>query len=141
MKAIGWIFLTAAFLMLTSASAHSSVYHYEPRLVELRGTIELQTFPGRPGYESIKNGDELERGWYLRLKQSIEVRKSAVDADPNSLTEKNVKILQMAMNYDVTAKQIPLGKNVCVSGHLFHAISGHHHSRVLIEVRRIGACH
>jgi hypothetical protein len=140
MKIAGLLSLTISLLPQAMASVHPDVYHYEPEIVELRGTIELQTFPGRPGYESIQNGDEAERGWYLRLNQAIEVRKDDKDVDPNTSTEKNVKILQLAMKDDVSADQVPLKKEVCVRGHLFHAISGHHHSRVLIEVQRIGAC-
>jgi hypothetical protein len=141
MRIVAGLLSTVFFLSYASASVRHDVYHYEPQTAELRGTIELQTFPGRPGYESIKNGDEVERGWYLRLERPIEVIKDDKDADPNASTEKNIKILQMAMKNDVPTDQIPLGKEVCVSGRLFHAISGHHHSRVLIEVQRIGACH
>ena len=127
-------------LLATPASAKSNIYHYAPEIVELYGTIELQTFPGRPGYESIKKGDEIERGWYLRLDHPIEVQKRKKDADPNSSTETNVKILQLAMGIGTPTDNLPLGKKICVRGYLFHAISGHHHSRVLINVKRIGAC-
>lgn len=140
MKITAWLFMMVFFLSHALASVRPDVCNYEPRTAELRGTIELQTFPGRPGYESIQNGDEVERGWYLRLKQPIEVQKNDKDTDPNASTEKNVRILQLAMKDDISAGQIPLKKEVCVSGHLFHAISGHHHTRVLIDVQRIGAC-
>ncbi len=118
------------------AHATSIKFHYEPENVTLTGTVEKQTFPGRPGYESIKNGDEVERGWYLRLVDPIDVEETKNDTDPNSSTERNVRILQLTWESGRVEDQIrpASGKRVRIFGHLFHALSGHHHSRVLFWV-------
>ncbi|MGK5082784.1 DUF4431 domain-containing protein [Bdellovibrionota bacterium FG-1] len=118
------------------AHATSSKFHYEPEKVTLTGTIEKQTFPGRPGYESIKNGDEIERGWYLRLADPIDVEETKNDTDPNSSTERNVRILQLTWESGRVEDLIrpATGKSVKLFGHLFHALSGHHHARVLFWV-------
>lgn len=116
--------------------AESNNLHYEPEKVTLTGTIERQTFPGRPGYESIKNGDEIERGWYLRISTPRNVEKRSQDSDPNTETEHNVEVLQLAWESEGVEKIIvrSVGKLVSLSGHLFHASNGHHHSRVLMWV-------
>ena len=113
------------------------IYHFEPEMVVLEGIIERQTFPGRPGYDSIKNGDEAEQGWYLRMSEPIDVETSNGDTDPHSSTERNVKILQMAIDYGTLPRPIPVGKEVRVKGTLFHGQTGHHHSRILMEVKHI----
>ena len=119
------------------------IFHYEPILVELTGVIEQQTFPGRPGYESIANGDEIEKGWYLRLLEPVDVEKTINDDPTNSETERNVKIIQMTWDDEntkldravrtFTKKQA----KVRLKGSLFHRMTGHHHSRVLVSVDKI----
>jgi hypothetical protein len=130
-------FTTIGLLMLSSnLFAANPIYHFEPEKVQLAGVIEQQTFPGRPGYESIQNGDELERGWYLRLLTPIDVEATNNDTDSNSETERNVKILQLTWtsnNMDSLVRK-SVGKRVLFKGHLFHASTGHHHSRVLMWV-------
>ncbi|MBI2605728.1 MAG: DUF4431 domain-containing protein [Deltaproteobacteria bacterium] len=116
--------------------AKNRVLHFEPETVELTGTIEQQTFPGRPGYESIKNGDEIERGWYLRLIAPIDVEVSKKDSDPNSMTERDVKVLHLTWDSNSAGAIIgnSVGKRVILDGHLFHALTAHHHSRVVMWV-------
>ncbi len=131
--------VTSSLLALCTpcpSQAQSHKFHYEPEKVQLAGVIERQTFPGRPGYESIKNGDDIERGWYLRLLTPIDVEETKIDADPNSSTERNVKVLQLTWesNQVEVLVRTHVGKKVTLSGHLFHALSGHHHSRVLLWV-------
>lgn len=128
------VFLSLCATNITNAE--SSKYHYEPERVSLFGTIERQTFPGRPGYESIKKGDEIERGWYLRLTKPIDVEETKNDADPNSSTERSVRILQLTWKSAQVEDVIRAsnGKIVKLSGHLFHALSGHHHARVLLWI-------
>ncbi len=90
-----------SFLLLLGFSfAHASppVYHFDPSVVELTGTLEIQTFPGAPNYESIKNGDEIEQGWYLRLKEPIDVVANNPATDLGWKTERNVNVLQMAVH-------------------------------------------
>ena len=56
--------LTGLVLISASSLAYGAnpILYYEPAMVELFGVLEQQTFPGRPGYESLKNGDEIEKG-------------------------------------------------------------------------------
>jgi hypothetical protein len=111
---------------------------YEPDTVKVVGVIERDTFPGRPNYESIKDGDESEIYWILKLSKSV-----CVIGKPNddlNESENNITEMQLVLTeeqYDVYRKLI--GKKVVVSGTLFHSISAHHKTTVLISVVKMVA--
>ncbi len=47
------------------SNAGSLVVYGEPEIVELTGILNLQTFADPPKYESIKDGDAIERYFFL----------------------------------------------------------------------------
>ena len=105
---------------------------YEPATVTLEGKITRRAFAGPPNYESIKEGDTPETYWILRLTKPI-----CVNADENmpggEEPEKNVYNIQLLLSDEQYARYKGLlGKRVAVSGRLFHAITGHHHTNVLL---------
>ena len=80
-------------------SARENVLTYGPSSFELTGSIELQTFPGPPNYESIKGGDETERGFYLRLDSPRDVFPEGVHLGvENAQAERNVRVMQLAVD-------------------------------------------
>lgn len=102
--------------------------------MSLQGKLTRQTFAEQPNYESIAKGDAQAAYFFLSPSTPICVhggRDAAVGQD-----EFNVKIVQLVF---VGAKDMfgplrpYLKKAVRCDGILFHAISGHHHSRVLLE--------
>jgi hypothetical protein len=132
------------FLSIISLStfAHNTTVHYEPAIIELIGQLDLQTFPGAPNYESIKNGDELETHFYLKLKNPIDVIAFSKDAESSLKSESfyNVQILQLVVHDDKhmsILRKTGEGGHVKIRGTLFHRFTGHHHSRVLLEVENI----
>jgi hypothetical protein len=134
------LFLFAVVISFPCAYSANPVLYYEPTIVELIGSIEQQTFPGPPNYESIVAGDRIEKGWYLKLSSPVDVEKTKND-DPstNSETERNVKIMQLTWHRSPEFKEkiraaTKSGKKMCIKGHLFHRLTGHHHSRVLMWV-------
>ena len=70
MKRIAW-FVLGLSIMLTSAQADGICLRYKPNNVTLSGKLVRPTFPGRPNFDSIKNGNEPETGFYLELAQTI----------------------------------------------------------------------
>jgi hypothetical protein len=89
-------FVLIIYLNSLAAYGKSPIVHYSPETVSLEGVIELQTFPGRYNYESIAAGDEPEKGYYLRLSQSVDVVVSKNDLPADvAQTESNVKIMQL----------------------------------------------
>ena len=116
-------------------TVQEKILRFDPATVELIGTVETQTFPGPPSYESIDRGDEIERGWYLRLKEAVTVEANSPTTDLGWKTEKHVRVLHMAVDWQrIPEKRLAVGKVVRVKGKLFNRQNGHHHSRVLIDV-------
>ena len=130
-------------LHFSIAYAANQIVHYEPATVELAGTIEQQTFPGPPNYESIAAGDKIEKGWYLRLLAPVDVVETKDDEpSANSETERNVKIMQLTWRHSPEFKEkvrdaTRSKKKVRLKGYLFHRLTGHHHSRVLLHVNQL----
>lgn len=119
------------FIYMAYASAQGCL-SYDVAGVQLTGTISRKTFPGPPNYESIRRGDEPETYWILHLARPI-----CTTADPDNDAEGNVNDIQLIL----TPKQYPLYKKfvggrarVRVTGKLSHAITGHHHTQVLLEI-------
>lgn len=133
------------FTLLVSSwcLASNRTLSYDPEVVELIGVLDLQTFPGPPNYESIQNGDDVERHFYLKLDAPVDVKPvgklSTID---NSEIELNVKIIQLAINGEDASlwsqfRKSGKGSHVKIIGKLFHRFTGHHHSRVLLNVEKM----
>ncbi|MFL5815571.1 MAG: DUF4431 domain-containing protein [Bdellovibrionia bacterium] len=120
--------------------ASNQVLTYGPSIVELTGTLDLQTFPGPPNYESIKNGDEIERHFYLKLDKAVDVLpKGASSEIENPEKERNVRIIQLSISEEDdklwdSFRKVGKGAHVKIQGTLFHRFTGHHHSRILMVV-------
>lgn len=125
-----------AFLTVLSFSAISysaEVLKYEPFIVRLRGTVLLQNFAGPPNYESVRQGDRLERHWILTLKNHIRV--VASPDDELMQTQDNVKEIQLVCLAGCGERfSFSAGETVTLIGTLFSAHSGHHHKSVLMMV-------
>lgn len=132
--------LSVLFLLSLPAFATNKVLTYGPTVVELTGTIDLQTFPGPPNYDSVKNGDEIERHFYLKLDKPVDVlpRKENQGVE-NAEEERNVKVVQLAVSEEDDLlwskfRKLGRGGRAKIRGTFFHRFTGHHHSRVLLGV-------
>ena len=136
-------FLFLYLFLSNIAFSGNQILTYGPTGVELTGTLELQTFPGPPNFHSIKEDDEIERHFYLRLHHPINVLpKGKHPGVENVQEEKNVNILELAINGEDEIlwnqfRKLGKGTHVKIKGTLFHRFTGHHHSRVLLEVKSI----
>ncbi|MBI5492902.1 MAG: DUF4431 domain-containing protein [Deltaproteobacteria bacterium] len=131
------VFLLILFIFVASDANSEECFSYEPTKVTLTGTIIVKTFPGPPEFESIEKGDRPETYWILKIKRPV-----CVNGDPkdevNLETEKNVQDMQLVLSIGKYARYKHLvTKQVVVDGTLFHAITGHHHTKVLLEVTSI----
>jgi hypothetical protein len=60
------------------------------------------------------------------------------DEPPNTEWERNVKVVQLvAMNVSHKAVGAHVGKDISVTGRLFHSFTGHHHARILMELDKV----
>jgi hypothetical protein len=131
------LFITALLVSVgLCGSARAQCVKYEPETVTLTGRVSSHVFPGPPNYESIKRGDRKETAIILTLAAPICVEGSD---DPTDRPEDNVRDLQLLINKPADWKVVDerLGKRVTVTGHLFHATTGHHRTKVLFDVKDV----
>lgn len=129
--------LRCAFALLF-ATAHAacaqpqSCLRYDPESVTLTGKLHRETFPGRPNFESILNGDEAETGFYLALNSPI---CTVGDSGANREGHVDVREIQLLLNQDQYSRLKPsLGQTIALHGQLFSAYTGHHHALILMRV-------
>ena len=136
------LFLCGALLVLSSAS-HSPLaaqrraqtcLNYEPDVVTLTGVIRIRSFPGPPNFESVAKGDERENVWILRLRKPI-----CVAAKGDTDAETRITELQIALpRVEQVERYSPFeDRRVTITGTLFRAETGHHHTKVLIAVTNL----
>jgi len=136
------ILLSAAILLVGTCylPASAQCLKYAPAVVTLTGTLGAHVFPGPPNYESIKRGDRKERAIILRLAAPTCTTRSD---PPQGLDdpEANIRELQLVVTKSAHWKTVErrLGKRVLVTGTLFHAHTGHHRTKVLIDITNIRA--
>ena len=130
--------------LLTVAGFCSSVsaqkcLKYGPTLVSLTGTLRSEMFPGSPNYESVKRGDRKETAIILTLAAPT----CTMGNDPQGLEvpETGIREVQLVVIKDAHWKIIRrlMGKRARVTGTLFHAHTGRHRTKVLIDVSNIRA--
>jgi len=132
--------LFALILFLFATTAYASAQEclsYDSDGVRLQGIISKKTFPGPPNYESIRRGDKPETYWILHLAQPI-----CTTASGDNDAEANVTDVQLILTQQGYAnfRKFVGRKDVVLfaEGKLMHAMTGHHHTPVLMEVKAIG---
>lgn len=110
---------------------------YEKVTVQLTGKIVIRTFPGRPNYESIQQGDEPEKPWFLRLPKPICMK--ADSDDEFNVAEAKVSEIHLVLRQEQYRKLRTIMRKgpVTLSGTLFHSFNAHHHAPVLMRVTGI----
>lgn len=128
------ILLTLLFLSPVASAQKCSGYG---PTVSLKGRLRSQVFPGPPNYESIKSGDQTERAVILELSSTICVASGS--ANSFDVAESNIREVQLLVNRSDHRKSVErlLKKRVLIKGALFHAHTGHHRTRILIDVSDI----
>ena len=95
--------------------------------LDFTGRLVALTFPGPPNYESIVSGDAPETHWYLQLPKA------------ECWSEFNhqlfYQLLLSAEDFDKYRSL--LGSEVRVRGTLEEAISGHHHTPLVMTVKSL----
>lgn len=119
-------------LLLPWARAGDACLRYAPVHVTVSGRLERLTFPGRPNYASVAEGDEPETGFYLALPQAICTDGDEASAD--AYPQKEVRLVQLVLDrrgYSALASSV--GKYVTLGGVLVARHTGHHHAPLLLQ--------
>jgi hypothetical protein len=112
---------------------------FEPAVTSIVGKLSRRTLPGPPNYESVKAGDAPETYWFVTPARPLCVRGTPAD-DLNRADVANVATVQLILlhdEYKTHARMI--GRSVKVTGTLSTAITGHHHTPVVLEVVKMEA--
>lgn len=131
------IFLFAC-IWLTAADAQAQqCLKCTPETVTLKGIVYSKDFPGPPNYQSIRAGDERMRYWILRLDKSICVEGD--DFDNKRVA--NVREMQLVFMddsfYTRYRRYVRQRARFRVVGSLFHQETGHHVTKILINVKSL----
>jgi len=131
------IALLVALLAGSAVAEPQPCLQFEPAVTTIVGTLIRRTVPGPPNYESIKAGDAPETYWFVTPARPFCVRGTPGD-DLNRADVANVSTVQLILLHDEYKTQAGLmGQSVKVTGTLSTAITGHHHTPVVLEVTKI----
>ena len=133
--------LATVFLLAVgafSAATAQKCFEYGPT-VSLTGKLSSKIVPGPPNYSSIRKGDQKETLILVTLTQPI----CTTGNDPAGIDvpETGLRDIQLSISKDNDWPVIRrlIGKRVTVSGTLFHAHTGHHRTKVLMDVSQVRA--
>jgi len=115
---------------IVSAAAQAKCFDYEPAKVVVTGVIFERVDPGPPGYGEDPKHDTKEPHLYLKLDSPICT--SSVPGDDLNTAESGVTEMEMVYFVESEFRKEWLGEHVSVTGTLFHGVSGHHWTSVLI---------
>jgi hypothetical protein len=139
MRVCKLILITFFVLIVTRGFAETAQVKdwvsYQPKVVELKGTLSVKTYYGPPNYGENPDTDAKEALPILILSEPISVRGNA---DPKAGFDRqsveDIREIQLVLT--MPHKEF-IGKTVFVKGTLFHAFTGHHHTDVLMDVRSL----
>ena len=131
--------LIPALLVIAGCCSYANAQgclEYGPS-ISLTGTLRSQAFAGPPNYESIRRGDRKETAIILTL--VISICTAGNDSAGIDVSETGIREMQLVVIRPADWKTIRrrMGKRVTVTGTLFHSITGHHRTKVLIDVANI----
>ena len=127
------ILVLAALALSNLSNAATPCLHYNDDSVELIGTVRLQTFFGPPNYGEDPKTDARETQTVLVLDHPI-----CVSDDPKNQQSAEQDQQQITL-VPLGRQQLSsyAGQRITVQGALFHAMNGHHHTAVLLQLEHL----
>ncbi|MGY4516710.1 DUF4431 domain-containing protein [Lysobacter sp. HA18] len=122
----------ALLLALSPVAARAECLRYEPSVVALSGTLSTRTFYGPPNYGEDPLTDSRERQVLLRLDAPM---CTTTSPDGDDVAEKGQR--EVTLTFADLDLRPYIGKHVRIEGTLFHAITAHHHTSVLIDINAL----
>lgn len=110
-----------------ASSSHWLIYNEE---ITLSGVLECRVEYGPPNYGDTPDMDTRVNVPFLSLAAPIAVRRDP--SDPTTEDESNVSTIQLVLKNKTLCERT--GAPVFVTGKLFHAVTGHHYTPVLMDV-------
>lgn len=140
------LFIAITLLALTGCNSHPQTqeqvteqktenaleYQYEPVVSTLNGKLTTHVYWGPPGYGQDTTVDEKEKEYVLILSKAIRMKKPVTDIS-DGYDAATSDITQIQLVHQNPLEQY-LNKQVTVSGTLFGAQTGHHHTDILLDL-------
>jgi len=125
-------------LILTTISASAGTQvpclKYEPDGVTLTGRVVMKTFYGPPNYGETPAEDTREIQAQLELDQPICTQSGPEpDLDLPESNQRTITLVPLADGLKVSAFA---GRHISVEGTLFHAITAHHRTPLLLAIHK-----
>lgn len=131
------LILTLLISLASVGPTHAQRFlSYEPEVVELAGQLVLQSKYGPPNFGEQPNTDQKVSVPVLLLRDRVSVLGDQGDGH-NAKTVYGVRQVQLAFKSSETSHKTLIGKQVVVTGSLFHAHTGHHYTNVVLNVQSI----
>lgn len=123
----------------TLAQAQRRQLHYSTEVATLTGRLVYKTFYGPPNYGETPKSDSRETQPILILDSKVLVTAKGNNEGDDRPDELVREITLVAEPSNDVTERVLAGKRfsrkrVVVEGSLFHAETGHHHTKVLMEV-------
>ena len=125
---------TLGVLWLASA-ASAQCLKYPPDLATLTGVAELKISFGPPGYGEDPAHDSKEPQVLVKLDAPICIQRGT-DKDGLEEPEANQRLVTLVSMSGSIKLRAFVGKRIRVRGTFFHAITGHHHTPLLLDVAK-----
>jgi hypothetical protein len=137
---VKWIRMKTFFILLIFvlifggiSSAGKPCLHYEGSPVTLNGKVKLKDFYGPPNYGENPETDSRETQAILILLEPICVVGNEGDL---GVEEQNQSEITLVPQNNENLRDYA-GKQIMVEGTLFHAHTAHHHTKILISIKKI----
>ena len=126
---VKWLLPAVVFISNTAAAEVCVTYE---TMTTLRGKLSRQTFPEEPNYESVAKGDRPASYFFISPGRPLCISKGRDDSEPAERGIKEDIQLQFEGSKTFNRLRPYLGNTVECRGTFYHAISGHHHSTLLL---------
>jgi|SRR5215831_3746945 len=131
MKTAFWLVTLILVCAITAGGQRRKLY-YQPEKATVTGRIVYRTFFGPPGYGENPKTDSRETQDILLLDSPVDVIRTTHDDWDG--TERRINRITLVLDHSISHF---IGKKVVVAGTLFHAYSGHHHTKILMVVSSV----
>jgi len=101
--------------------------------ITINGVVSIETHPGPPNYESVESGDRAESNWFVTLEKPMCFSPDQ-DYMDSGVTINKLQLLLYKMKGKINMKE---GKKYTFTGTTVPSHTGHHRTKVMLEVKII----
>ena len=116
-------------------AAHT--YYFEPAVSTVSGKLKVELYYGAPGFGEDTANDAKEYSYIFYPDDTINVLYNKGDDTVLDIPARNVIKFQLAFLSEKLSLHPFMNKHIKITGKFFGAITGHHHTDVLMMVNKV----